>query len=436
MSFPLDFTPETNLSVLQRDARAFFAVQGALLTDPLVVAMYYLTLTLGVIAIGCNLVVAVSLATRIRELQPSLLFIISLAMGDVVNGVSALYHFLLVYAEVAPRCTRTCLARIGIQVLAFKVVSVEVFNISLDRWVRCIAPLRYAAIVTHKVALAFVAFNWLTAVAFALAGPFTKIRRESATLGGAAVDEFYAQYRCIAPNWSAGTVVALCAFLLLPILTALALYIYIYLFVTCRRQVAVADQRHNRRAFVSIALIVGVFSATYLPVLLYAVLVGSGVAQRTWHVGQRFSVAGFLFPVVASALNPVIYVYRYPDARACLARAFARVRRLLPTTQHCCHGNQVMPCRDGYPTSKASGSSAHDGATAARGGSESSRGGATAETRAEMPEDSLAIELAPGGARASSSESPGGGADGCSQDERPLGGEQDADSVRQDEMML
>lgn len=321
----------------------YFSIQERLMAAPDVALMYYLMLLCGVIAIVANGTVAVCMLACVRTLKPSLLLIISLAAGDVMNGVCSVYHFSVTYAELLPRNQESCLVRVSLQVLAFRVVSVEMFDISLDRWVQCVAPLKYKTFVTRKVILGFLTVNWTTALMIAIAGPVLRKLKDDREMGEALVTYFYTRYRCVAPRWNTAVLVTLSVFVMLPIAMATLLYVYIYVFVMYRKQINHSDQNRNRKAFVSILFITATFSVTYLPILWFAIALGSGWATPSWLANQRFCIFGYLLPVVGSALNPVIYVYRYPDARKCIQkilggrlfawRCFGRSIRVEPSVQ-------------------------------------------------------------------------------------------------------
>ena len=229
-------------------------------------------------------------------------FLASLAIGDFFVGIVALPLWI----------TRSLLARdeehplnISVDCVYVLSVAVSTYNlcaVSLERYVGVIFPLRYSAIVTLRRFRCAVVSVWV-------------------------LSSFIASLRLAIHEDTYWMIVVSTVFFIPGVIIS---YCYVCIFKEASRQVrvigqqsdsALASQVHNKKASITIAIVIGVFFLTALPALAFAineVVSQDGASCQEKKSLESWGTWALFLAYSNSAINPWIYAARKREFRDAL----------------------------------------------------------------------------------------------------------------------
>lgn len=268
-----------------------------------VVLTTVLGLLISFIACTTNVLILIAIYKKPALRSITNYFLASLAVGDFFVGIGALPLWI----------TRSLLAvadeehplSIAVDCVHVSCVGTSTYNlctVSLERYVGVIFPLRYSAIVTPRRFRCAVVSVWV-------------------------LSSFIACLRLVIHEDTYWIIVVSAVFLIPGIIIS---YCYVCIFKEASRQLrvigqqsdsAVASQVHNKKASITIAIVIGVFYLTALPALAFAI--NEVVSQDSASCQEKKSLESWgtwaLFLTYSnSAINPWIYAARKREFRDAL----------------------------------------------------------------------------------------------------------------------
>ena len=266
----------------------------------IVVLTTVLGLLISIIACTTNALILIAIYKKPALRSITNYFLASLAVGDFFVGIVALPLWI----------TRSLLAvadeehplSIAVDCVHVSCVGTSTYNlctVSLERYVGVIFPLRYSAIVTPRRFRCAVVSVWV-------------------------LSSFIACLRLVIHEDTYWIIVVSAVFLIPGIIIS---YCYVCIFKEASRQLrvigqqsdsAVASQVHNKKASITIAIVIGVFYLTALPALAFAI--NEVVSQDSASCQEKKSLESWgtwaLFLAYSnSAINPWIYAARKSEFR-------------------------------------------------------------------------------------------------------------------------
>lgn len=94
-------------------------------------------------------------------------FIFSLAVSDLLVGLSVPYHMCFYLIESFGKSKRTCIIRFVLITFACASSIYNLFFISTDRYIAIVYPLRYNRYITRKVSIVLTSIGWLLSLSIA-----------------------------------------------------------------------------------------------------------------------------------------------------------------------------------------------------------------------------------------------------------------------------
>lgn len=110
---------------------------------------------------NCLTIAAVQLSRRLRSVVSNL-FILSLAISDLLVGLTIPYH-LAFYLDVTLGQSRSvCIMKFFINIVACCVSIWNLIAIAIDRYVAIVYPLHYSRWITKRMAITVIMFGWIS----------------------------------------------------------------------------------------------------------------------------------------------------------------------------------------------------------------------------------------------------------------------------------
>ena len=268
-----------------------------------VVLTTVLGLFISIIACTTNVLILITIYKKPALRSITNYFLASLAVGDFFVGIVALPLWI----------TRSLLAitdeehplNIAVDCVYVLSVAVSTYNlctVSLERYVGVIFPLRYSAICTLRRFRCAVASVWV-------------------------LSSFIASLRLVMHEDTYWIIVVSTVFF---IPGAIISYCYVCIFKEASRQFrvigqqsdsALASQVHNKKASITIAIVIGVFYLTALPIIAFSITEVTSEKDFSCQNNKEFESWGIWALFLAysnSAINPWIYAARKSEFREAL----------------------------------------------------------------------------------------------------------------------
>ena len=268
-----------------------------------VVLTTVLGLFISIIACTTNVLILIAIYKKPALRSITNYFLASLAVGDFFVGIVALPLWI----------TRSLLAiadeehplNISVDCVYVLSVAVSTYNlctVSLERYVGVIFPLRYSAICTLRRFRCAVASVWV-------------------------LSSFIASLRLVMHEDTYWIIVVSTVFF---IPGAIISYCYVCIFKEASRQFrvigqqsdsALASQVHNKKASITIAIVIGVFYLTALPIIAFSITEVTSEKDFSCQNNKEFESWGIWALFLAysnSAINPWIYAARKSEFREAL----------------------------------------------------------------------------------------------------------------------
>lgn len=109
---------------------------------------------------NCLTIAAVQLSRRLRSVVSNL-FILSLAISDLVVGLTIPYHLVFYIFESLRESHFICIMKFFFNIVACCVSVWNLIAIAVDRYIAIVYPLHYSRWITRRVAVTIIAFGWL-----------------------------------------------------------------------------------------------------------------------------------------------------------------------------------------------------------------------------------------------------------------------------------
>ncbi|KAL9984475.1 hypothetical protein ACROYT_G006771 [Oculina patagonica] len=231
-------------------------------------------------------------------------FLASLAVGDFFVGIVALPLWITrSLLAVADEEHPLSISVDCVYVLSVGISTYNLCSVSLERYVGVILPLRYNAIVTTR------RFRYAVASAWVISSCIASLR--------------------LVINEDIYWIIAVSTVFFIP--GVLISYCYICIFKEAFRQsraikhqsgsAALASHMHNKKASITIAIVIGVFYLTSLPALAFSireVVLGNGASCRETKSLESWGTWALFLAYSNSAINPWIYAVRKSEFRVAL----------------------------------------------------------------------------------------------------------------------
>ena len=262
-----------------------------------------LGLLISFIACTTNVLILIAIYKKPALRSITNYFLASLAVGDFFVGIVALplwitRSLLAVADEEHPlNISVDC-----VYVLSVAVSTYNLCTVSLERYVGVTSPLRYSAICTLRRFRCAVASVWV-------------------------LSSFIASLRLAVHKDTYWIIVVLTVFFIPGIIIS---YCYVRIFKEASRQFrvigqqsdsAIASQVHNKKASITIAIVIGVFYLTALPIIAFSITEVTSEKDLSCQNNKEFQswgIWGLFLAYSNSAINPWIYAARKSEFREAL----------------------------------------------------------------------------------------------------------------------
>ncbi|XP_070506519.1 D(1C) dopamine receptor [Chironomus tepperi] len=248
-------------------------------------------------------ILAVRYSRRLRSVISNQ-FVLSLAISDILVGLTLPYHLAFFLSTELGESKRFCLLRFFLVIMACCVSIWNLIAIALDRYIAICYPLHYSRYMTRKIALCLMASGWV--VGFVIAAIPLIWNKWDNNLECEFDQIFYPWYMVgvITPVFS---MVWFCMF-----------------FVYCRiwreaskqvKQLRVTGQQEGTSDWKSVQmvlLILGCFTICWLPYFIVACLQIYDITTSSSVVAY---MAAFTLAMSNSAMNPLIYAWKNSNFR-------------------------------------------------------------------------------------------------------------------------
>ena len=259
-----------------------------------------LGLLISIIACTTNVFILIAIYKKPALRSITNYFLASLAVGDFFVGIVALplwitRSLLAVADEEHPlNISVDC-----VYVLSVAVSTYNLCTVSLERYVGVTSPLRYSAICTLRRFRCAVASVWV-------------------------LSSFIASLRLAVQEDTYWIIVVLTVFFIPGIIIS---YCYVCIFKEASRQFrvigqqsdsAIASQVHNKKASITIAIVIGVFYLTALPIIAFSITEVTSEKDLSCQNNKEFQswgIWGLFLAYSNSAINPWIYAARKSEFR-------------------------------------------------------------------------------------------------------------------------
>lgn len=116
---------------------------------------------------NCLTIAAVQLSRRLRSVVSNL-FILSLAISDLVVGLTIPYHLAFYVVGMMSESHFICIMKFFLNIVACCVSVWNLIAIAVDRYVAIVYPLHYSRWITRRVAITVIAIGWLSGAIIAV----------------------------------------------------------------------------------------------------------------------------------------------------------------------------------------------------------------------------------------------------------------------------
>ncbi|XP_018599056.1 trace amine-associated receptor 13c-like [Scleropages formosus] len=286
-----------------------------------------------------NLLVIISISHFKQLHTPTNFFILSLAVADLLVGVTVMPFGLSTTIEVCWNFGRTfCVVY---KIFAYYLTSVSLYNvifIAVDRYLAVCNPFFYSAKITVNISLLIIFFIWCTSiflntVLYYFSTSITDTTNTTASLTVCSVTA--------SDTWD---IVDLLLVFIFP--SVLMIILYIKIFIIARHHAKTircankANTFHNttkmksmaseKKAAKTLGIVVAVFLLCLMP--SFTVFVDPDVVSLTFYVEMQNITYAVLF--LNSSINPIIYALFYPWFQKCV--------KLIVTFKVCYQGSSLL----------------------------------------------------------------------------------------------
>ncbi|KAK7473417.1 hypothetical protein BaRGS_00035344 [Batillaria attramentaria] len=273
------------------------------------ITIYVIVLT-AIIVTNTLTIVAVATRSKLRTIPN--MYVSSLAVADLLIGVSLIGQIFTAVPETAEFLSRSewaCLVRTSIIYILVALSTLSMLLIAFDRFLCIQFPLRYNNIMTKQRAAAIIAASWVVAVAYGTVPMYTS--NYDVHIGCEPTHIFPAWYM-IGANPLLFFVVSVASFVL---------YVYIMKAVVRQRRliqaqeiaagvankVEVRQRRKNYGAAKMLFLVFGLFFLCWSPLVIV------GVLEYTVHVSHVWLTVCGAIVICHSAMNFAVYAAMNKD---------------------------------------------------------------------------------------------------------------------------
>ena len=266
-----------------------------------------LGLLISFIACTTNVLILIAIYKKPALRSVTNYFLASLAIGDFFVGIVALPLWITgsLLARVADEKHPLNISVDCVYVLSVAVSTYNLCAVSLERYVGVIFPLRYSAIVTLRRFRCAVASVWV-------------------------LSSFIASLRLAIHEDTYWMIVVSTVFFIPGVIIS---YCYVCIFKEASRQFrvigqqsdsALASQVHNKKASITIAIVIGVFYLTALPIIAFSITEVSSenmekdMACQNNKEFESWGIWALFLAYSNSAINPWIYAARKREFREAL----------------------------------------------------------------------------------------------------------------------
>lgn len=130
--------------------------------DVVVWSVIDLVLIIAILSGNILTIFAIRLSRKISALVSNQ-FILSLALSDLMVGLTLPYHYAFLVGNTLGSHESTCILRFVLIILACSSSIYNLLAIATDRYVAIVHPLRYGRYMTRKMALIIICFGWTLA---------------------------------------------------------------------------------------------------------------------------------------------------------------------------------------------------------------------------------------------------------------------------------
>ncbi|XP_035512133.1 adenosine receptor A1-like isoform X1 [Morone saxatilis] len=305
------------------------------------------------IAVACclgNVLVVCAVCIGIRDSlrEPTFCFLVSLAVADFLVGVAAVPLAVLLdgWVSVTPDL---CLLLSCVVLVLTQASVLSLLAIAVDRYLRLHIPLRYKALATQRRSWMAVCVCWTLACLLGFTPLFGW--RNYSPLASDSTNTSSPSF--IPPPCTFLSVISLpfmvyfnfLGCVMAPLLVMTVLYTRIFWSLQGRLKEscpqAQASLLREKRLACSLALVLILFAVCWIPLhLMNCLLLFHGPQAVT----EGMLYTGILLSHANSAVNPVVYAYRFPK----IQQAYSQIWRRFVMNINCCHRDkQVRRSRTG-----------------------------------------------------------------------------------------
>ena len=262
-----------------------------------------LGLLISSIACSTNALIAIAVYKKPALRSITNYFLASLAVCDFFVGIVALPLWITrSLLAVADEEHPLSIAVDCVYVLSVAISTYNLCTVSLERYVGVMFPLRYSAIVTIRRFRCAVVSVWV-------------------------LSSFIASLRLVVHEDTYWIIVVSTVFFIPGVIIS---YCYVCIFKEASRQSraidqqsgsALANQVSNKKASITIAIVIGVFYLTALPIVAFSITEVSSEKDMSCQEGKQFeywATWALFFAYSNSAINPWIYAARKREFREAL----------------------------------------------------------------------------------------------------------------------
>ncbi|CRK90717.1 CLUMA_CG004410, isoform A, partial [Clunio marinus] len=248
-------------------------------------------------------ILAVRFSRRLRSVISNH-FVLSLAISDILVGLTLPYHLTFYLGSELGSSKHWCLLRFFFVIMACCVSIWNLIAIALDRYIAICYPLHYSRYMTRKIALCLMAFGWIVGLTIA-AIPLIWNKWEHAQ--ECEFDQIFYPWYMVGVITPVFSLVWLCM-----------------LFVYCRiwreaskqvKQLRTTGQQEGTSDWKSVQmvlLILGCFTICWLP---YFIVACSQIYRIIESSSAVAYMAAFTLAMSNSAMNPLIYAWKNSNFR-------------------------------------------------------------------------------------------------------------------------
>ncbi|XP_031628999.1 beta-2 adrenergic receptor [Contarinia nasturtii] len=270
---------------------------------------------------NCLTIAAVQLSRRLRSVVSNL-FILSLAISDLLVGLTIPYHLAFYLDVTLGESHFVCIMKFFFNIVACCVSIWNLIAIAIDRYIAIVYPLHYSRWITKRVAITVIMFGWISGT----------------LLGGIPLfwNNFHTSTECefdeVLPPWyMAGIVTPVFSLIWLCMLT-LYWRIWREAYKHAKQLRASISGLHEGghsdwKSVQVVILILGCFTICWLP---YFVVVCSQIFHFAANSSPIYYKAAFSLAMANSGMNPVIYAWKNRTFR----RAFTHLLRCRTPDSH------------------------------------------------------------------------------------------------------